>query len=109
MQLPIQSQSTVYAEPWEASAGASELAAVATAADRAGFGYVAVCDPAPTPADKVDAMSPEWWDTVATLAWLAGITERTRLLSHVFVPGYRHPLAVAKAWATLDVVSGGRA
>jgi len=109
MQLPIQSQSTVYAEPWEATAGAAELAAVATAADRAGFGYVAVCDHAAIPADKVDAMSAEWWDTVATLAWLAGLTERTLLLSHVFVPAYRHPLSVAKAWSTLDVVSGGRA
>lgn len=109
MQLPIQSQSTVYAEAWEGSAGAAELAAVATAADRAGFGYVAVCDHAAIPADKVEAMSPEWWDTIATLSWLAGLTERTRLLSHVFVPAYRHPLAVAKAWATLDVIAGGRA
>ncbi len=109
MQLPIQSQSTVYAEAWEATAGAAELAAVATAADRGGFGYVAVCDHAAIPTDKVAAMSPDWWDTVATLAWLAGLTERTRLLSHVFVPAYRHPLVVAKAWATLDVVSGGRA
>ncbi len=109
MQLPIQSQSTVYAEAWEADAGAAELAAVARAADRAGFGYVAVCDHAAIPADKVEAMSPEWWDTVATLAWLAGLTERTRLLAHVYVPAYRHPLAAAKAWSTLDVVSGGRA
>src|SRR4029078_9498381 len=31
------------------------------------------------------------------------------LLSHITVPAYRHPLAVAKAWSTLDVVSGGRA
>jgi alkanesulfonate monooxygenase SsuD/methylene tetrahydromethanopterin reductase-like flavin-dependent oxidoreductase (luciferase family) len=31
-----------------------------------------------------------------------------RLLSHVYVPAYRHPLQVAKAFATLDVVSGGR-
>ncbi|HEX7135154.1 MAG TPA: TIGR03619 family F420-dependent LLM class oxidoreductase [Iamia sp.] len=109
MQLPIQSQSTVYAEAWERGAGAAELAAVATAADRAGFGYVAVCDHAAIPADKVEAMSPEWWDTVATLAWLAGLTRQTRLLSHVFVPAYRHPLATAKAWSTLDVVSEGRA
>lgn len=35
MQLPIQSQSTIYAEPWEATAGAVELAEVARAADRA--------------------------------------------------------------------------
>lgn len=108
MQLPIQSQSTIYVEPWEAHAGAAELAAVARAADEAGFAYVAVCDHVAIPAEKAEAMGTEWWDTVATLGWLAGITERVRLLSHVYVPVYRHPLQVAKAFATLDVVSGGR-
>lgn len=108
MQLPIQSQSSIYVEPWEAHAGADELAAVARAADAAGFAYVAVCDHVAIPAEKAPAMGTEWWDTVATLGWLAGITEHVRLLSHVYVPAYRHPLQVAKAFATLDVVSGGR-
>ena len=108
MQLPIQSQSTVYAESWEAHAGAAELAAIAKAADAAGFFYVAVCDHVAIPSDKAPAMGTEWWDTVATLGWLAGITEQVHLLSHVYVPAYRHPLQVAKAFATLDVVSDGR-
>lgn len=108
MQLPIQSKSTNFVEPWEEHAGAAELARVARAADDAGFAYVAVCDHIAIPADKAPAMGTEWWDTVATLGWLAGITTRTRLLSHIYVPAYRHPLQVAKAFATLDVVSGGR-
>ena len=37
MQLPVQSQSVIYAEPWEAGAGAGELLAVARAADEGGF------------------------------------------------------------------------
>jgi probable F420-dependent oxidoreductase len=108
MQLPIQSKSTNFVEPWEEHAGAAELAAVAKAADQAGFFYVAVCDHIAIPSDKAGAMGTEWWDTVATLGWLAGITEHVHLLSHVYVPAYRHPLQVAKAFATLDVVSGGR-
>ncbi|CAN5495330.1 LLM class F420-dependent oxidoreductase [soil metagenome] len=108
MQLPIQSQSTVYAEPWESDAGAAELASIARAADVAGFFYVAVCDHVAIPSDKAPAMGTEWWDTVATLGWLAGITDQVHLLSHVYVPAYRHPLQVAKAFATLDVVSDGR-
>lgn len=54
-------------------------------------------------------MSTSWWDTIATLSYLATVTERVRLLSHVYVLPYRHPLVVAKAWATLDALSGGRA
>ena len=108
MQLPIQSKSTAYAEPWEEHAGAAELAAVARAADAAGFFYVAVCDHIAIPSEKAPAMGTEWWDTIATLGWLAGITEQVHLLSHVYVPAYRHPLQVAKAFATLDNVSDGR-
>lgn len=109
MQLPIQSQSTIYAQPWEAAAGAAELVQVALACEAAGFEYVAVCDHVAIPAAKAEAMHTDWWDTIATLSFLAAVTTRVRLLSHVYVLPYRHPLVVAKAWATLDALSGGRA
>ncbi|MFJ5808983.1 LLM class F420-dependent oxidoreductase [Streptomyces sp. NBC_01426] len=108
MQLPIQSQSTIYAEPWEATAGAVELAEVARAADRAGFGYVATCDHVAIPRGMAGPMSTVWYDPVATLSFLAGITEHVRLLSHVAIVGLRHPLITAKQYATLDHLSGGR-
>ena len=109
MQLPIQSQSTIFVQPWEPTAGVVELVQITQACEAAGFDYVAVCDHVAIPADKAEAMSTTWWDTVATLSYLAAVTERVRLLSHVYVLPYRHPLAVAKAWATLDQLSGGRA
>lgn len=109
MQLPVQSQSTLYAQPWEASAGVAEIVAVAQACEAAGFDYVAVCDHVAIPSANAEAMSTSWWDTIATLSYLAAVTERVRLLSHVYVLPYRHPLVVAKAWATLDALSGGRA
>lgn len=108
MQLPIQSQSTIYAEPWEATAGAADLAAVARAADRAGFGYVATCDHVAIPRRMAGPMSTIWYDPVATLSFLAGITENVRLLSHVAILGLRHPLLSAKQYATVDHLSGGR-
>ncbi|MBW5482899.1 TIGR03619 family F420-dependent LLM class oxidoreductase [Streptomyces bambusae] len=108
MQLPVQSQSTLYAEPWEASATAADLAAVARAADRAGFGYLATCDHVAIPRRLAGPMGTVWYDPVATLAYLAGITERVRLLSHVAIVALRHPLLSAKSYATLDHLSGGR-
>lgn len=109
LQLPVQSKSTAYRQPWELDAGPAELARVATAADRAGAFYLAVCDHVgiPRPADEV--MSDTWYDTVATLGWLAALTERVRLVSHVYVLPYRHPLQTAKSFLTLDALSGGRA
>jgi probable F420-dependent oxidoreductase len=109
IQLPIQSQSTRYAEDWELDAGSSELAAIARACDESGFFYVAVCDHVAIPRPYDDAMRTSWWDTLTTLGYLAGITQRTRLLSHVYVLPYRHPLMTAKGFLTLDNVSNGRA
>ena len=50
-----------------------------------------------------------WYDTIATLGWLGALTKQVRLLSHVYVLPYRHPLAAAKAFLTLDHLSDGRA
>ncbi|WP_406476584.1 LLM class F420-dependent oxidoreductase [Streptomyces sp. NBC_01615] len=108
MQLPIQSQSTIYAEPWEADAGPADLVEVARAADRSGFAYLASCDHVAIPRRLAGAMSIIWYDPVATLSYLAGVTERVRLLSHVAIVGLRHPLVTAKQYATLDHLSQGR-
>lgn len=108
IQLPVQAQSRYFVEPWEPAAGPAEVAAVAQAADRSGFFYVAVCDHVVIPDDLAPRMSAVWWDTVATLSWLAAQTSSTRLLSSVFNLNYRHPLVAAKAFATLDLLSSGR-
>jgi probable F420-dependent oxidoreductase len=109
IQLPIQAQSNLFAQEWEADAGVAELTAVARAADLAGFGYVAVCDHVAIPKNRAETMGTIWWDTVATLAYVAAVTEQTRLVSHVVALPYRHPLMTAKQWLTLDAISGGRA
>ncbi|MFJ4816435.1 TIGR03619 family F420-dependent LLM class oxidoreductase [Streptomyces sp. NPDC088801] len=108
MQLPVQSQSTLYAEGWEAEAGPEDLLEIARAADRAGFDYLASCDHVGIPRRLAAAMSTVWYDPVATLAFLAAATRRVRLLSHVAVVGLRHPLLTAKQYATLDHLSSGR-
>ena len=109
MQLPVQSQSTAFVQPWEADAGPAELARVAVAADRAGAFYVAVCDHIAIPRPLDETMGAVWYDTIATLGWLAAQTESVHLLSHVYVVPYRAPLVTAKAFSTLDLLSGGRA
>lgn len=109
IQLPIQSQSTRYVEPWETTAGIDELAAVAQRCDANGFFYVAVCDHVAIPKPQDEAMSITWYDTLTTLGYLAAVTTTTNLLSHVYVVPYRHPLLTAKGFVTLDAISKGRA
>jgi len=53
-------------------------------------------------------MSTVWYDTIATLGWLAAVTSEIHLLSHIYVAALRHPLRAAKEFATVDVLSAGR-
>src|SRR5436190_18799549 len=108
MQLPIQAQSELFVADWERTSGPDEIVRVARAADAAGFFYVAVCDHIAVPTRLAPAMGTTWYDTIATLGMLAGVTERVRLLSHVWVAGFRHPMPSAKSLATLDHLSKGR-
>ncbi|HET6298077.1 MAG TPA: LLM class F420-dependent oxidoreductase [Kribbella sp.] len=85
-----------------------ELAAVASTADKAGFGYLAVMDHffqirgvGPADHDMLEAYT--------TLGFLAAHTERAKLFTLVTGVHYREPGLLAKAVTTLDVLSGGRA
>lgn len=49
-----------------------------------------------------------WWDCLSVLAYLAARTERVKIGTGVLVLPYRHPVATAKAVATVDQLSGGR-
>jgi F420-dependent oxidoreductase-like protein len=86
----------------------TDLAAIGRAADKAGFGFIAVMDhffqiPVIGPADR------EMLEAYSTLAFLAGVTSRAKLLTLVTGTVYRHPGILAKTVTTLDVLSGGRA
>jgi F420-dependent oxidoreductase-like protein len=86
----------------------ADLAAIGRGADEAGFDFIAVMDhffqiPVIGPADR------EMLEAYSTLAYLAGVTSRVKLLTLVTGSVYRHPGILAKTVTTLDVLSGGRA
>ena len=108
VQLPIQARSSYFVAPWELDAGPVELQRVAKTCDRSGIDYVGVCDHVAVPAELASSMSTYWMDPISTLSWIAGFTTSVRLLTHVYVLPYRHPLVAAKQFATLDHLSGGR-
>ena len=109
MQLQVQAKSKTFVEDWEADAGADDLRAIVQKADETGFFYVAVCDHLAVTKPLDAHMQTTWYDTVATLAWIAALTRNVRVMSHVYVLSYRHPLHTAKSFMTLDELSGGRA
>jgi probable F420-dependent oxidoreductase len=109
LQLPVQALSVRTSQEWEREGSTiDDLVRVAQACDEAGFFYVAVCHHIAIPRSHADMMSTQWFDPVPTLAYLAAKTERTRVMTNVYCLPYRHPLDTAKAFATLDALSGGR-
>lgn len=93
---------------WERDAGLAEIVAVAEAADRLGFDHLTCSEHVAIPADVAPQRGAVYWDPLATFGYLAARTTRIRLATSVVVLGYHHPLAIAKRYGTLDVVSGGR-
>ncbi len=110
MQLPIQTLTQSLRVPWEDNATVADLRDIAVACDNSPMSFIGVCDHIAIPNDDYCAhMTTTWYDTVATLGYLAAATENINLLSVVLVAAYRHPLATASAFGTLDHLSGGRA
>ncbi|MBS4754226.1 LLM class F420-dependent oxidoreductase [Nocardioides sp. zg-ZUI104] len=93
---------------WEQDAGIEELATIADAADRLGFDHLTCSEHVAVPTAIAEQRGGRYWDPLATLSFLAARTTRIRLATQVLVLGYHHPVAIAKRYGTLDLLSGGR-
>ena len=93
---------------WEEGAGVDELRQIAQAADRLGYHHLTCSDHVAIPAAVATARGGRYYDPFATLGFIAAMTQRIRLVTHVLVLPYHHPLEVAKRLGTLDQLSGGR-
>lgn len=84
------------------------IAALAAAAEAAGFhGFGFTDHPAPTQR-WLDAGGHDALDPFVAMGFAAAHTRTLRLIPNIVVLPYRNPLVVAKAGATLDLLSGGR-
>lgn len=102
---------------------ADHLATVARDAEALGFDAISLPDHVvypsqigtryPYPPDPETGRAPwdescEWLDPVAAAAVVTTSTERMEAITGIFVLPMRDPVLVAKAFATLDALSGGR-
>jgi probable F420-dependent oxidoreductase len=94
--------------PWEAAAGVGEIRRMAETADRFGYHYLTCSEHVAIPVEVAKQRGGRYYDPYATLGFIAALTQRIRLVTHVLVLPYHHPLEVAKRIGTLDQLSGGR-
>jgi probable F420-dependent oxidoreductase len=96
------------APAWETGDDPRPLVAVAKRADELGYAWVPCSDHVIVPKRALPSMGATWYEPATTLAFVAGVTQRLRLLSHVIILPYHSPFDIAKQYATLDRLSGGR-
>ncbi len=84
----------------DSPANANEILDLAQRAEEAGFDSVWVGD---------SLTAKPRLEPLATLAAVAGRTERVRLGTAVLLAALRHPVLLAQTLGTLDLISGGRA
>ena len=84
------------------------IARVAAAAEAAGFGGFGFTDH-PAPSQRwLESGGHDALDPFVAMSYAAAHTTTLRLIPNIVVLPYRNPFVVAKAGATLDLVSGGR-
>jgi probable F420-dependent oxidoreductase len=93
---------------WEVDAPFSEVVEIAREAERLGYHHLTCSEHVAVPVGAAVQRGARYYDPLATLGYLAAVTSTIRLAVHVVVLGYHHPLAVAKRYGTLDLLSGGR-
>jgi probable F420-dependent oxidoreductase len=107
----------VNARPW---ATAESIVSLGTGAEALGFDSLWVSDQVVIPSELSTSFThgttgiydieanQNFFEALSVLSYLAGRTTRVKLGTSVLVLPYRQPLVVAKQWATLDALSGGR-
>jgi probable F420-dependent oxidoreductase len=96
-------------QPWEHTVTGRDIVRVAQLADDLGYYMVAVPEHFLIPTAHVELSGDHYLDATTAQAFLAGATSRIALGSLVTLLPLHHPVIIAKAIATLDWLSGGRA
>ena len=93
---------------WEESAEIADVARIVGEADRLGYDFCTCSEHVAVPVEAAAVRGGTYWDPLPTFGYLAARTNGIRFATFVLVLGYHHPLAIAKRYGTLDLVSGGR-
>jgi len=107
--LPHTLEIPVLTAAWERAVGGAEIARVAALADELGYASLFVPEHFVIPTAH-EALSGRFYlHAGTTQAFLAGATKRIRVNTSITILPAVHPIVTAKALATLDFLSGGRA
>jgi probable F420-dependent oxidoreductase len=109
LKIPHALEIPVLSQPWEFSLGQAEVRGAMRLADELGYHKAVLGEHFLIPSDRIEASGDFWHHATVALAAIAGQTERIGLTSVITILPLQNPIVQAKAWATLDWFSAGRA
>lgn len=90
------------------SANPASLKSWAQLTEALGYHHLMTSDHIAVTPDVQTRYPGPFYEPISTLGWLAAVTERVMIGSTVLIVPYRSPLEIAKAFANIDQLSGGR-
>ena len=96
-------------QPWEEKLDGAHIGNLMAEADRLGFNKCMLGEHFIIPKEHI-ALSGDWYfHTAVALGCIGGRTKNLRLSSSISILPLQSPIVQAKAWSTLDFLTGGRA
>jgi probable F420-dependent oxidoreductase len=107
--LPNSVHVVAMTQPWEHALSGADIVHAARVADELGYWKLLTGEHFIIPKSHVPLSGDHYLHSVAALSFVATAAPRMRLSSSVTILPLQNPIVQAKAWATLDWLSGGRA
>jgi probable F420-dependent oxidoreductase len=95
-------------DPWMTQMQAPDYQRVCRGLEAIGFDSIDVSEHLIFDLNYLEAMGGYWPNAMAAIAFVAGATERIRVNTAILILPLHHPVELAKAVSTLDVLCGGR-
>ena len=95
-------------QPWELTVAGPDQLRFAQRAEQLGYDMIAIPEHFAVPPSQHEHSGRFWFHSTVAQAAIAGATNRIRINSCVTILPLQHPIAIAKALATADWMSGGR-
>ncbi len=96
-------------QPWELALTGTDVGKAMALADDLGFHKCMLGEHFVIPKPHIPLSGDHYFHTVVALGFIGGQTSRMKLSSSVSIVPLQNPIVQAKAWSTLDWLSGGRA
>ena len=97
-----------FSPQWAMAMKPADFQTIARTAEDLGYDSINIPEHVVMPDNLAGAMGAHWPHALTVMTFIAGATTRVRVNSCVIVLPYHNPIVLAKAVATLDVMSGGR-